>query len=57
MLTESEIAELSEGIAKLNQLNNPKDEKIIRDLLRLIRAVELKTYLLKRKAEKAGYIR
>jgi len=57
MLTDNEIAELSEGIKKINQLGNEKDEKIIRDLLRLIRALELRAKLINKKAQKGAYVR
>jgi hypothetical protein len=57
MLTDLEIAELNEGIKKINQLGNAKDEKILRHLLQLIHALELKEYLLKRKAQKEAYVR
>jgi len=50
MLTDLEKAKLIEFVAQVNELYlNEKDEKILRHLLQLIQAWELKAALLKKK--------
>ena len=54
MLTDTEKAHANRIFCSMvNELSlSEKDEKIVRDLLKLIAAWKLKSYLLKRKAEK-----
>jgi len=53
MLTDTEKAQLIEFVAQVNELNlNEKDEKILRHLLQLVAAWELKASLLKQKEQK-----
>lgn len=53
MLSEDEIIELTEGILLANELElNSKDEKILRDLLRLVKRWKVRAELLKKQKEK-----